>query len=95
MLTTNQCLDKLAAAQANFIDHGMLSPTHAPPPLPVKLVDDDEDDLGLINGSVVAGNVVLARTHGKYSCSFHLLLYSFLTYLYDSPQTPSSIRFAL
>ncbi|KAJ6598045.1 hypothetical protein B0H10DRAFT_1826431, partial [Mycena sp. CBHHK59/15] len=56
MLQTNQRLDKLAAAHADFVEQGMVLPTHAPPP---KNVDDD--DGGPINDERVEGNIVLAR----------------------------------
>ncbi|KAJ7114416.1 hypothetical protein C8R44DRAFT_630053 [Mycena epipterygia] len=56
MLQTNQRLDKLAAARADFVERGMLPPTHAPPPK-----NSDDDDGGPVDDARVEGNVVLAR----------------------------------
>ncbi|KAF8152242.1 hypothetical protein B0H34DRAFT_110690 [Crassisporium funariophilum] len=66
MLLTNQRLDKLAAARADFVARGMLAPDHAAAPLP--LVADDieaglaDADAVPIDDDYVTGNVVLART---------------------------------
>ncbi|KAJ6527460.1 hypothetical protein B0H19DRAFT_969690 [Mycena capillaripes] len=60
MLQTNQRLDKLAAARADFVERGMLPPTHAPP-----VVDPDDDDGGPVDTVRVEGNVVLARTRER------------------------------
>lgn len=67
MLLTNQRLDKLIRARADFVARAMLPPTHAPPPKPVLIPDDDEDDdgdMGVID-EYVAGNVTLARTRAR------------------------------
>ncbi|KAJ7182268.1 hypothetical protein C8R43DRAFT_1083515 [Mycena crocata] len=56
MLQTNQRLDKLAAARADFVERGMVLPTHAPPPN-----IDDDDDGGPVDDARVEGSVVLAR----------------------------------
>ncbi|KAJ6594882.1 hypothetical protein B0H19DRAFT_1284660 [Mycena capillaripes] len=60
MLQTNQRLDKLAAARADFVERGMLLPTHAPP-----IANPDDDDGGPIDIARVDGNVVLARTRER------------------------------
>ncbi|KAJ7127826.1 hypothetical protein C8R44DRAFT_830310 [Mycena epipterygia] len=56
MLQTNQRLDKLAAARANFVERGMLPPTYSPP-----IVEPEDDDGGPVDDTRVQGNVVLAR----------------------------------
>ncbi|KAJ6474792.1 hypothetical protein C8R45DRAFT_1102943 [Mycena sanguinolenta] len=57
MLLTNQRLDKLAAARADFVERGMVPPSFAPLP------DKDVDDLDAeeTDEARVEGNVVLAR----------------------------------
>ena len=60
MLLTNQCLDKLKAARNDFVHRGLLPPSHAPPPLPVLMPDEDEDG-GAVDEHVT-GTVTLART---------------------------------
>lgn len=67
MLLTNQRLDKIAAAQADFIARGMLPPDHEPIPgaehLRNTIVEGNDDDDG---GPVerVLADVQLARTPG-------------------------------
>ncbi|KAK7012895.1 C2H2-type domain-containing protein [Favolaschia claudopus] len=91
MLLTNQRLDKLAAARADFIERGMLPPTYSPPPVDPD-DNDDDDDGGPVDVMRVEGNVVLARTrerrYPRYTedlaqyirlPSFPILLASFLT----------------
>ncbi|KAJ7440651.1 hypothetical protein B0H11DRAFT_2292790 [Mycena galericulata] len=56
MLQTNQRLDKLIAARADFVERGMLASSHAPLP-----DGDDDDDGGPVDDARVEGNVVLAR----------------------------------
>ncbi|KAJ7750542.1 hypothetical protein B0H16DRAFT_1842627 [Mycena metata] len=60
MLQTNQRLDKLAAARADFVEREMLPPTYAPP-----VVDPEDDDGGPVDTVRVEGNVVLARTRER------------------------------
>ncbi|KAG5651350.1 hypothetical protein H0H81_008989 [Sphagnurus paluster] len=66
MLLTNQRLDKLTAAHADFISHGMLPVDRSAPPVPFIL--DTIDDGGATNmdaepiDDYVTGNVILART---------------------------------
>ncbi|KAJ7723744.1 hypothetical protein DFH07DRAFT_759380 [Mycena maculata] len=60
MLQTNQRLDKLVAARADFVERGMLPPTYAPPP-----VDPEDDDGGPIDTARVEGNVMPARTRER------------------------------
>ncbi|KAJ6463659.1 hypothetical protein DFH09DRAFT_1267437 [Mycena vulgaris] len=87
MLQTNQRLDKLAAARADFVERGMLPPTYAPP-----VADPDDDDGGPVDTIRVEGNVVLARTRERryprypselaqhiHLPSFPALLVNFLT----------------
>ncbi|KAJ7466406.1 hypothetical protein FB451DRAFT_1340593 [Mycena latifolia] len=62
MLQTNQRLDKLMAARADFVERGMLPPTYAPPPVKP---DDDDEEGGPIDEPRVEGNVVLARTRER------------------------------
>ena len=76
MLCTNQHLEKLTAARADFISHNMLPPSYAPPPLPWRQFNED-DDGGPVDDIPVMGNVVLARTHGKDVAKFP----KFLTYI--------------
>ncbi|KAF5383865.1 hypothetical protein D9615_003635 [Tricholomella constricta] len=66
MLVTNQHLDKLAAARADFVARGMLSVDHSVPPLPF-LSDTIEGGIGVNDEAepvddFVTGNVILART---------------------------------
>lgn len=63
MLLTNQRLDKLIRARADFVARRMLPPTHAPPPKPI-LPPDEDDDTGIID-EYVTGNVTLARTRER------------------------------
>lgn len=60
MLLTNQRLDKLIAARNDFVHRGLLTPSHAPPPRPVLMPEEDEDG-GPID-EYVTGTVTLART---------------------------------
>jgi hypothetical protein len=60
MLVTNQRLDKLMAARNDFVRRGLLPPTHAPPPKPMLMPDEDADG-GPIDEHVT-GTVTLART---------------------------------
>ena len=61
MLITNQRLDKLTAAQNNFIACGMLPPERGPLP---GFHDDEDDDGGLTDHDRVLADVRLARTPG-------------------------------
>ncbi|KAJ7657538.1 hypothetical protein B0H17DRAFT_1171932 [Mycena rosella] len=58
MLLTNQRLDKLAAARADFVERRMVHPSFVP--VPDKEVEDI-DEGGPIDEARVEGNVVLAR----------------------------------
>ncbi|KAJ6527419.1 hypothetical protein B0H19DRAFT_1083965 [Mycena capillaripes] len=77
MLRTNQRFDKPVAARADFVERGMLPPTHGPP-----VVDPDDDDGGPVDTVRVEGNVVLARTRERRYPRFasvlakHINLYS-------------------
>lgn len=62
MLGTNQRLDKLKAARADFISRGMLPPDRLPPPQDHE--DAEDGDEGPAEGEQVLGNVTLARTRG-------------------------------
>lgn len=66
MLLTNQCLDKLAAAQVDFESRGMLGGKYITPPLPQAL-NQDEDDLEAVDapGMTSVGDVKLAMRPGK------------------------------
>jgi len=61
MLITNQRLDKLAAARADFIARKMLPPDRGPPP---GAITDEDDDGGPIDDEKVMADVQLARTRG-------------------------------
>ena len=61
MLITNQRLDKLAAAWADFIARGMLPPDRGPLP---GANTDDYDDGGPIDDEKVMADIQLARTVG-------------------------------
>ena len=63
MLITNQWLDKITAAQNNFIARGMLPPEHGPPP---GFHDDKDDDGGPSDEDRVLADVRLARTLGMF-----------------------------
>ncbi|KAF8174181.1 hypothetical protein K438DRAFT_2049994 [Mycena galopus ATCC 62051] len=82
MLQTNQRLDKLAAARADFVERGMLPPTYVPP-----VIDPEDDDGGPVDTVRVEGNVVLARTrvrgYPRYSAELaqHIRLPTFPTLL--------------
>ena len=67
MLLTNQRLDKLKAARNDFVHRGLLLPSHAPPPVPVLMPDEDEDG-GPIDEHVT-GTVTLARTRRMFNIS--------------------------
>jgi hypothetical protein len=92
MLLTNQRLDKLKAARNNFVHRGLLHPSHAPPPKPVLMPDEDED--GGPTDEYVTGTVTLARTR-RTSEAQMLLRHtnfghqneSFLATLQDWPST--------
>lgn len=77
MLITNQRLDKLAAARADFIVRGMLLPDRGP--LPGAKTDDDDDDGGPVDNERVIADVQLARTRGMpnaiQSLPYHMLKY--------------------
>ncbi|KAF7366229.1 C2H2-type domain-containing protein [Mycena venus] len=60
MLQTNQRLDKLAAARADFVERGMLPSTFVAP-----VAEPDDDDGGPTDSVRVEGNVVLARTRER------------------------------
>ena len=68
MLITNQRLDKLAAAQADFFACEMLPPDREP--LPRANADDDDDKGGPIDDEKVMADVQLARTRGMSIFSF-------------------------
>ena len=65
MLITNQRLDKLAAARADFVARVMLPAGRGP--LPGASADDDDgddDDGGPVDDEKVMADVQLARTRG-------------------------------
>jgi hypothetical protein len=64
MLLTIQRLDKLKAAHNDFVHRGLLPPSHAPPPKPVLMPEEDEDG-GPIDEHVT-GTVTLARRRRMY-----------------------------
>jgi hypothetical protein len=64
MLLTIQRLDKLKAARNDFVHRGLLPPSHAPPPKPVLMPEEDEDG-GPIDEHVT-GTVTLARRRRMY-----------------------------
>lgn len=82
ILLTNQRLDKLAAARADFVDRGMLPPTIFQPQnvlgpkinRDMEVSDDDEDQNCL---EMVEGNVILARTRSMFSPLFSVKFSSF------------------
>ena len=74
MLTTNQWLDKLAAAHVDFWSHGMLPPMFAPPREPTKPAEDDEDDNSPTDVKHVTSNVTLAHTCGMSNHSKILIM---------------------
>lgn len=92
MLLTNQRLDKLKAARNDFVHRGLLPPSHAPPPKPVLMPDEDEDG-GPVDEHVM-GTVTLARTR-RMSKVLSLASYTdlgrqnerFLVSLQDLPST--------
>lgn len=69
MLLTNQRLDKLTAARADFVERGMVPPTFVP--VPDKEIDDEEG--GPVDEARVEGNVVLARRRGKWDVVLQVL----------------------
>ena len=76
MLITNQQLDKLAAAQADFIAREMLLPDRGP--LPGANADDDDDEGGPIDVEKVIADVQLARTRGMSNIvilPYYILIY--------------------
>lgn len=66
MLVTNQRLDKLAASRVDFVDRGMVLPTHSRPTQP-KDPDNPDGDEGPVDDARVTGHVILARTRGMWS----------------------------
>ena len=88
MLITNQRLDKLAAARADFIAREMLPPDRGPLPGANTNddndndVDDGDDDGGPIDDVDVMADVQLARTRGMPpNITIHLLYYSLMNLL--------------
>jgi hypothetical protein len=78
MLSTNQRLDKLAAARVNFQARGMLMASifdrPDPQPLPViQPTDDEDDDCGAIDGNV-SGEVILAKKPRMSLDTFHVFV---------------------
>jgi hypothetical protein len=71
MLLTNQRLDKLNAARNDFVHQGLLLPSHAPPPKPV-LMPEEEEDGGPIDERVT-GTVTLARTRRTSTLSLDIV----------------------
>jgi len=78
MLLTIQRLDKLTAARADFVARGMLPPSYAPAPEPVRLRDNDDDE-GEPPDEFVDGNVTLARTRRRFFFKFNILALIFST----------------
>ncbi|KAJ7048803.1 hypothetical protein C8F01DRAFT_1266589 [Mycena amicta] len=72
MLLTNQRLDKLAAARADFTAHGMMAgtlfaqplmpPVGEQPPVPTDDGNEDHDDDGEVPGPTCLGEVTLAKS---------------------------------
>lgn len=62
MLLTNQRLDKLSAARANFVERGMVPPNFTA--VPDKIVEDA--DVEETDEQRVEGTVILARTRGGH-----------------------------
>ena len=101
MLLTNQCLDKLAAAQVNFVDQGMLPPTIFRPQnhLASKInrdeletMEDSDDDEDQNCVEMVEGNVVLACSQSTYSFLFFSIKFSSFTYPRDLNDLALHIR---
>lgn len=74
MLLTNQRLDKLAAARADFMARGMMEGALLPlPAAPVKDIEspppedanDERVDAGAIEGPTCVGEVKLAKSYGE------------------------------
>ncbi len=68
MLRTNQRLDKLAAMRADFVERGMLAPSHntAATPRVSSTADlQDDEDCAPVD-DIVESSVVLAQTRGMY-----------------------------
>jgi hypothetical protein len=74
MLITNQRLDKLAAARADFIAREMLPPDRGS--LSGANTNDDDDDGGPIDDEKVMANVQLAWTRGMPKVIIPLPLYT-------------------
>ncbi|KAF8806795.1 hypothetical protein BYT27DRAFT_7256797 [Phlegmacium glaucopus] len=95
MLITNQRLDKLAAAQADFIAHEILPPNRGP--LPGATVDANDDEGGPIDDEKVMANVQLAqmREH-KYPSDIYELANYIETLMYLRwGQTASNVSWVL
>lgn len=70
MLPTNQWLDKLMALHVDLVQHGILEPSHAPPP---DSFDTGMEDEGVVNEEHVIVEVLLAKTPGTKLCCSILL----------------------
>ncbi|KAJ7672946.1 hypothetical protein B0H17DRAFT_1083378 [Mycena rosella] len=88
MLLTNQRLDKLAAARADFVEREMLDPTRMPPSDSDKHRDAEDDDGGEVDDGRVEGNVVLARRRER---AYPTSLEGLATYI-EVPSFPHLVR---
>lgn len=62
MLLMNQCLDKLTALHTLLVEHGLMPPLKAPPPLDP--FDAEHDDKGADDGEHLLAKVHLAKKQG-------------------------------
>ncbi|KAJ7888963.1 hypothetical protein B0H14DRAFT_3081915 [Mycena olivaceomarginata] len=86
MLLTNQRLDKLSAARANFVERGMVPPNFTA--VPDKIVEDA--DVEETDEQRVEGAVILARTRDHIKApEFPALLVDFLHDQLSSPHYPN------
>ncbi|KAJ7715857.1 hypothetical protein B0H14DRAFT_3098876 [Mycena olivaceomarginata] len=86
MLLTNQRLDKLFAARANFVERGMVPPNFTA--VPDKIVEDA--DVEETDEQRVEGTVILARTRDHIKApEFPTLLVDFLHDQLSSPDYPN------
>ncbi|KAF8951994.1 hypothetical protein BDZ97DRAFT_1931423 [Flammula alnicola] len=84
MLITNQRLDKLAAARADFVAREMLPPDRGPPPG----AEDDDDDGGPTDDERIMADVQLARTKERRYPSD---IFELANYIHE-PALPTLLR---
>jgi hypothetical protein len=95
MLTTNDRLDKLAAARLDFNKRGLLDAPRlvldggVTAPEPEQESEEDEADSAAVNDHRAIAEVTLSKTHGEY---FDLALFLAYLFTFSAQSSPSNIR---